>query len=540
MTGSVGSCGRPRAMCLVVIILATQAAALFIPDVLRPDLFDIDAPQHIWWTYRYSDPSLFPNDFTADFFSQPMMAPYGVQVLYRVLVPWVDAQVLSELLPFGLAVLTSILAWVIGRRAAGGDRAGGTVACVFAGCVLFRFLRGGIAHTFAPPILMLGVWALMARRHGWLGVSLVLAALLYPPIGLIVGLTAAVVLGMRVARERQVPPDWPWLIGPALIAVGIVVAVYAWPSPGEFGPRVTAGQARTMAEFGPVGRVKFFIGGPAVYLEGTRAGVGVNRYVFLAMIALIAVGAWKFPGTVPREAWAIAGVSVAAFATAHAALFALHVPNRYVVYTVPVFVMMCLAAWLPLIWTASQRGHWFGRRVTFLGRLSTWMAVAVVAGSTSVYGSWARRSSADLDSAYAFLRTLPTGTLVAAHPLDADAIPLRTQRSVLVSNALALPFYLGYYERVAERTVAVLAACYASSWTEVDALHERYGADVFLVNRDRYLDLETGAYFEPFRNAALNQIMRGRREGFVLDPPVSGRVLFAQGNYMVVRLGPGK
>ena len=292
-----------------------------------------------------------------------------------------------------------------------------------------------------------------------------------------------------------------------------------------------------MPEFGPVGRVKFFTGGPAAYLEGTRAGVGVNRYLLLAMVVFLGAGAWRFPGRVPREAWAMAGVSVAAFAMAHAALFALHVPNRYVVYTVPVFVMMCLATWLPLAWAAPPRERWCGGRAAFLGRLTTWIAVAVLAGGISVCGSWSRRSSAELGSAYAFLRTLPAGTLVAAHPLDADAIPLRTQRSVLVSNALALPFYLGYYHRVAERTVAALAACYASNWVDVDALHERYGANVFLVNRDRYRDLETGAFFEPFRRAALDHITRGRHDGFVLDRPPSERVLFAQGNYLVVRLG---
>jgi hypothetical protein len=234
----------------------------------------------------------------------------------------------------------------------------------------------------------------------------------------------------------------------------------------------------------------------------------------------------------------MAGVSVAAFAMAHATLFALHVPNRYVVYTLPLFVMVCLAAWLPQMWALSQRRRWFGRRVIFLGRLSTWMVVAVLAGGVSVCSSWSRRSSTELDSAYTYLRTLPPGTLIAAHPLDGDAIPLRTQRSVLVSNALALPFYLGYYEKVAERTAAALAACYASNWTEIDALHERFGADVFLVNRARYLELDTGAFFEPFRTAALAQIARGRREGFLLDRPAPARVLFEAGNYIVVRLGP--
>lgn len=539
VTGREG--GGHVAIWFVVIVMVAQAVALFLPDVLRPDLYNDDAQQHIWWTYRFADPSLFPNDFIAQLYSQPTIAPVGLQAIYRLFVPWIDAQVLSELLPFGLAIATSVLAWLIGRRAAGGNRAGGVVACVFAGWVLYLYLIGGFARAFAQPILMLGMWALLARRNRWLGLTFVLAALFYPQTVVNLGLLAVVVLGVRALRERRVPSDWAWLVGLGLVAAAIMVAVYARPLPAGIGPAVTEAEARAMPEFGPGGRSKFFTDDPvAYYIEGARSGFGIPRHLFALLIGLIGLGAWRFRGALPFEAWALAGTSVAAFALAHATLFALYVPNRYVVYTIALFVMMCFAAWLPPALAALRLERFFDRREIRVG-------LAVLACGASVWMSAHRMEkllgrpvARDLEAAYAYLRTLPNDTLIAAHPIDAEPVALRTRRSVLAWRETSDAFFLGYYRKVADRIKGELAACFATDWAEVDALHERFGASVFLVNRDRYRTPESSSYIPPFRDAALEQIARGRREGFVLDHPPAERVLFSQGNYLIVELRPAK
>src|SRR5262249_14056978 len=134
--------------------------------------------------------------------------------------------------------------------------------------------------------------------------------------------------------------------------------------------------------------------------------------------------------------------------------------------------------------------------------------------------------------------TLPKATLVAAHPFDADAIPLRTRRSVLASDETALAELIGYYRQVAERLGAELAAAHAPHFDEVDALHTRFGSHAVLVNRQRY---QPGAvtYYAPFDVALAPQVAAGRAHGFaVLDPPAD-RVLFRAGDYTIVRLGPG-
>jgi hypothetical protein len=142
------------------------------------------------------------------------------------------------------------------------------------------------------------------------------------------------------------------------------------------------------------------------------------------------------------------------------------------------------------------------------------------------------------EEAYAFLATLPKQTLVAAHPEDASHVPLRTRRSVLVAMETSLPYYTGYYRVMAERLSAVLVATYALHLEEADALHTRYGVDVFLVNRRRYA--AGSGYFAPFHDPLRHRVAQGQQQGFILLDPPADRLLFRQGDYAIVRLGPAQ
>ncbi|HMF28739.1 MAG TPA: hypothetical protein VKE42_08210, partial [Candidatus Cybelea sp.] len=50
------------------VALAIAAALWVGPSLLRADLFEDDARQHVWWLYRYADPALFRGDVMVDYF----------------------------------------------------------------------------------------------------------------------------------------------------------------------------------------------------------------------------------------------------------------------------------------------------------------------------------------------------------------------------------------------------------------------------------------------------------------------------------------
>ncbi len=537
-------------MALLVILTAIRAADYFLVRLLRPDVFTGDLCQHVWWMARFADPSLFPHDFIADFFSHPRIAPYAYQLIYRVLVPFVDPQVVAEIIPFVLGVAVVGLAFALGRRAAGGTFLGGAVAVLltlFWEPLLYA-VQSGLERAFALPLVMLGTWAVMTRRHRWLGVAMLVGALIYPTVVLTLVAFAAAVFAQRWWREGRAPAEWRGTLVFGVAAALVLVIVYGRPLPPDIGPRVTAEQARQMPEFSRAGRSPIFYPSPAMfYFLSGSAGVGFEPVSFVTVTLVMLASVIAFRGLLSFEAWALAGTSFALYFAAHRLLFALYMPNRYVKYSLPVVVLLWLAALVPRV--LDEREGW-RPAVRASRRLSErpWLVTSILAVAVLAYGADATRRiavrlheppSAGREGAYRFLASLPKDTVIAAHPRDANDLPLRTRRSVLASTETSLSLLLGYYGRVAERIRAELAATYAVSFDDVDALHARYGADVFLVNRERYKP-EQRTYYAPFKTDVEEWFDRGRELGFALLAPPKDRVLFEDGNYMVVRLGEGK
>lgn len=520
----------------------------YLPNLARDDLMEGDLNQHVWWTHRFADPLLFPGDFIADFFSRTALAPPGYQGLYRVLVPYFDPQWIAEALPFGLMAVVTALSFLIGRRAAGGHWLGGVVGVSYAtlGHILRSHGQAALPRAFGMPILLLGTWALMSGRRGWAGVALVLGALFYPPAVLNLGLVTVLVAGHQVYVRGRIEGADVALAMLGLSAVAILALSYLTPLAADLGPQVGKQQAFAMAEFHPGGRSRFFETDPVShYLTSPRSGLGASATALAAFGLLVGLVAIRVPGLIPRIAWVHLGVALGLFVLAHATLFKLHLPNRYSDPILTLFMLIFASAALPRLVYALDHRYRCGQTLPAFWRRPAVMALLVTAlltglaleAADKVGRELQRPVNTALEHAYAVLARFPRDALVAAHPLDANDIPLRTRHSVLASMEVSLPYYLGYYRRVAERIEASLAASLARDWSQADDLYHRYGVDVFLVNRRRFRD-PGYRYFAPFDKNHDSRYAGHASKSFVLFKPPAHRVLFREGGISIVRLGP--
>lgn len=527
----------------------SHACGQFLGTWLRPDRYEDDAIQHVWWLNRFAEPGLFPNDLVASYYSSRVLAPSGYVAIFRSLLPLVrcDAQTLSETIPFALTVPLALLAFALSRRAARGSMLGGTIGALFLTWYGLHHLRGGFARSFDLPILLLGLWALSPRRLAWLGAALLLAALVYPPTLINLGPCAALVLGVRWFKERRLPRGWVALVVSGVLALGVTAASYLRP-PEWIGKPPTAAQARVMAEYQPGGRLAFFRASALdFYLKDRPSGIGWEPGYALTLVVLLGLTVALFPRAIPLEAWALLGTSLLAFAAAHLLLFKLYFPNRYTLYALDLFLMLWLAAVTGAVVERFRGRPWLERLAhpAVCGVAAAVVVALAVAQDASSFRREMRRPphwdlGSGTEQVAAFLRTLPRDALVAAHPFDADHVPMRTRRSVLVGSETCVPMHMGYYAMAAERLDASLAACYATDWSDVDALHDRYGVTAFVVNRARYDDPKSLAYVPPFRGDNLRRVERGRQHGFALLDPPPERVLFRAGDFTVVRVGAAR
>jgi len=137
----------------------------------------------------------------------------------------------------------------------------------------------------------------------------------------------------------------------------------------------------------------------------------------------------------------------------------------------------------------------------------------------------------------AYLRTLPADTLVVGVPTETDSVPAFSGRRVLTNREYALAYHVGFYDTVQERTRAVIDAYYSDSPRLLTELAERYGVDIFLVNRAAFeqatvMDAWAGS-FEPYTSAVSGRVGRGRR--FALLDAVRRCGVLTEGEITVVR-----
>jgi hypothetical protein len=184
----------------------------------------------------------------------------------------------------------------------------------------------------------------------------------------------------------------------------------------------------------------------------------------------------------------IALASVLMFLAAHAVLFKLYLPNRYTQHSF--FILMPLAAGPAiailldafLLWTETLR--------KVIGLVTGFGAIALVGALLFSYPAvverfpmtkWIRGGETAL---YEFLSEQPKDTLIASLSGEANHLPTFGKRPVLVAQEYANPFHASFYLELHRRYVDLLEAHYSSDPKVVQGFIEKYGVDLFILDRN--------------------------------------------------------
>ena len=525
------------------------ATALWVgPSLLRADLFEDDATQHVWWLYRYADPALFRGDIMVDYFRT--MAPLGYRALYGVVARFVDALLAAKLLSGVLYLASGWLAWKIGTSLGGQDKRAvrgllavvSFVVVVSVGRTIAEVLATvAFQRTFSLPLLLMCLWALIARRYRWVGASWVASALMYPALLPLAGLMAGCVFLRDLIRDRRMPDAW--LFNFCCGVVALAAALFGMPQAGALGPAFTFREAIGMPEFGHNGRLQLYLGSfVADTVRYHTMGLGTSPYFLIVLTAVVVFVWWRGQSRlIPFAAWAMLGTGVALWALLRLfpaqLMFGLYLPNRHSKWAIAAFAIVAFAAAaytvLELVggWVRSRGGRISGAGPVWALSMCAVVAIGVVLWPNA-YRDITKPVDRDLENIYAFISQLPKDTLVAAHPTLADDIPLRTRRSVLTSTETSMPWLRGYYAIVKPRVEASLRAAYATDVSDLDSQLAPYGVDVFVSGPMVWNETN---YLEPYDHELFQGLLaRGRDKGFALREPPPDRVLYRSGDYYVL------
>jgi hypothetical protein len=540
-------------------VTALAFAALFtyrgMAPGLRPNTIQDDARQHIFWLQKYRDPELFRGDLIADYFEA--VAPLGYKGLYWLLVRAVEPLVASKLLPPVLGLVAVGLTYGLVRALHP------WAGCAFLASVLLGWhvwqlddVVSGTPRAFALPLLLAVVWALVAGRALLAGLLVGGLGLMYSQVSLVgLGLLAAGLVRWRHRRPGLVRERRPWLALALAIALVAAAVLPVLRQLDRFGPVVTASVAREMPEFQTGGRLGYFTDDRfRFWIASNLSGLDLRArdrllggFPVLFELALLATplpllvltrrGTPLVAALSPRTIVLVEllAVSVALFFLAHLLVFRLHFPNRYVKTSLQIIL-------------ACSAGLGLGLLIQLLvGRFAEQWRMIAAGGLTLAFATGLALYPAGYVTYFvrdehprisAYVRGLPKDTLIAGAPRGMHTLAAFGARPVFHSLEHALAFHLGYYDQMRERMNALVEAYYAESPQVVLDFADRYGVDLFVVDRRAYGLF--GDWFwtyipgsaEP-QGARVRELLRSDRS-FVLQAAASRCPLLVDGDVALV------
>ncbi len=485
--------------------------ALFLPYAVTglatalasPWVVQDDARQHVFWTYRFVDPALFPGDLIADYFQA--VAPLGYSLLYKgAALAGIDPLLFSKFLPVALGLLATLYAYRL-AYALWPSVAGAVLTTVFLNLMLWSAddLASGTPRAFVYPLLLAAFYYLRIGRTAPLLVALALQGAFYPQsLFLSLGVLALQLVEWQGGRPR-LRADRRIAVQVVLgIAVGAAVLAPFALATSQYGPVVTREVARALPEFLQGGRSEFFSDNCLnVYFGGSHRGslwpIGLKPGIGLGLLVL-AFGlaynrrrlAARGPAPDLRLVLEILAVSLVLWILAHLVLFKLHLPSRYTSHTLRIVLAIVAGQSAALlVGTLRQRwsaGGWraFGRElasvqgVALVGLLAYPLAKAAM-GRLAVD---LRYRTGEAPGLYQTLSRAPHDARVATLSWQGNYVPSLARRAVLTAREYAIPYHLGYFREFEHRVRATIEAQYTDDPAVLSAFVTTYGVSHFLLD----------------------------------------------------------
>jgi hypothetical protein len=490
------------------LTFAVLFALLGLQQSFRADyVVQDDARQHVFWMQRFLDPSLFPNDWIADYFQS--IAPTGYSFFYRIsAVLGINPLLFNKFLPMALGLITTAYAFGICLELLPVPLTG------FIGSLVLNQnlwvqddLVSGTARSFLYPCFLAFLYYLLRGSLWPCLAAILLQGLFYPQFVLIMAGTLAVRLlvwqdgKLRFTTDRQT-----YRFVAAGLAIAFAVLLPYALDQSAYGAAITAAAARTMPEFAMKARSAFFNDDFGMFwIFGKRSGL------FFWMMPLSVLALFGFPLVVAlRSRFPLAAqlrhldlfvqvglASLVMFFAAHALLFRLYLPSRYTQYTVQILTAFAGAIVVTLL--VDQALGWAERKPVPL-RQGLAIAVVLFWGVVVLFSPklylFPKTSyvKGTVSSLYEFFAQQPKDTLIASLAKEVDNIPSFSQRSILVGREYALPYQQGYYQPIRQRITDLITAQYSLQPAEIRSFIRKYGIDFWMIDRRYLFTIEVDEY----------------------------------------------
>ena len=520
------------------------------PALTNPYVLDDDARQHLYWMRQFQDPELFQGDLLTQYAKN--YQTWGVVLLYYLCSFFVDPILMGKILTVILFSVTTLYLFKLVKHWTNKDT-GLLAAVVFMGTPIYMgTMSGGFPRSFGYPLLAMFLYYLARKEDLKVCLVFILQSLFYPMIFLISLLTYLPTFFSISKKKKYFNASGrkiKYFLISFLICTAILAGKYLYSYDPLIGKIVSRSQVERHLEFSMrVGRFPIFPPTPFLrqvtdnFSNGTLFPGLLKDYTdkysevsILFNFKIWVAAAFLFLMTeisrrkirVPCEMVFLFLSGVVLFGIANVVMFKLFLPRRYLSYSIPLIGLVVLVFAI---------GGCFSKiRNDKIRKICQVLLLLFILRNYDLKAmAYFNDLSAQKDF-FAYLKTLPKNTLIAAHPSVADNIPTFAKRKVFINYELSHPFYDRYWQTIQMRTFAFFNAYYSEDPTVIYKFCQENGIDYIIVNKKHfnpgYLFLRR-FYFEPF-NSYITYLIR-QRSNFILGKVPQRVKLYEDGDPFVV------
>jgi hypothetical protein len=504
---------------------------------------------------KYKYPGAFSDDYSAKYFLNSF--PIGYKATFALASKIKDPRWVSKALPYPLLLGLTLVVGVAARRVGGWLAAWVSMSLVLTAEVFIERTTGGLARSFAFPIVALAGLALAYGRAYWLAAAVLVGMAFYPAAAVIAGIALATLLLIVPRRDRGDAADWSFakrisVVGTTALLSGLIYLPTALAT-RQYGPLLRPTQVAEYPELGNGGRLghrdrppfELSVGvreAAMRALSGARHKTGflsdagertVWRCRLFASYTIVIIAAivlaWRNPAG--RRLAALAVAAVVGHALANVAQPQLYLPERYTLFAIPVFIALVLPAGLVALanWLLPSRA-----RIRNVALVAVFGLLLLGMGMGMKTGSGFSHVIDGKSSALKFIKRLPPDAVVAGWPKGImDDVPYETKRQAFLNHEIHLVFHKNYTDEMRARADALIDAYFATDLAPLLRLRDKFGVTHLVIDRRHYTRMPH--YFKPFesRIPALFNAMRERGAETMRQGKA---IVFKSSTFYVIRL----
>jgi len=542
------------------LLIFGPSIPLHYDNASNPYRFNDDVRQQIapFVLLNHSVPPSYSSEYYLNVFSPP-----GFRLLYQWGGKLIDPRTISKTLPYLLALAFYIIAGISAYRLGGLPGSTFTILLLLSADIFIARMVGGLPRSFAFPCLAATALALIEGRAIALSSITLLGIAFYPTAGLISFLSLFLLLFALPARFRADVEKWGIkkriliLIGVAIVSIGI--ALPQIHSGGDYGERIGIEKIAEFPEAGPGGRysesdrppfslfhaifkygaLSFYGGGEALFeIANLRYTEWMPSALNLALVfssITIILGfkvGWTKESAFPR-AFLLLPASLIGYLSADILYPYLFLPDRFIVYAFPVFILIlfpaCLLELLKHKLEANRKKWATGIASIFLS-----LIFIVLGGTGNGFSGYSIRAD-NLEPLYKRIERLPEKSLIAGWPGGpVENIPYLSSKNIFISYETHQAFHEKYALEMRRRMNALISMYFAADESALADIRDQFKVGFLLIDLRRYK--EKPNYFKPFDKTIDEVFKKNEGKGFYLEKNHRLYKIFQLGSWALLDL----